>query len=98
MNMNVALLVIDLQEHFFDETPRLLETDLLANVERLLQTARRLGIPVIHIITMYKADKSNWPMAWREHGDIWCVEGTHGADIRPEAKPRVGETVIEKVR
>jgi nicotinamidase-related amidase len=96
--MNAALLVIDLQEHFFEETPGLLETALLPNVDRMLRAARRLGLPVIHIITMYKADQSNWPQAWREHGDIWCLEGSRGALVRPEATPANGEIVLEKTR
>lgn len=96
--MNPALLVIDLQEHFFEETPRLLETELLPNVERLLLSARQIDIPIIHVVTIYKADQSNWPTVWREQGEIWCLEGTRGSRIRPEAKPAQGELVVEKSR
>ncbi len=96
--MNPALLVIDMQTWFFDNNPLPFWKDLLSNIHTALMLARTTKIPVIHVITRYSQDKSDWPAAWQDLDPIWCLEGTEGVQILPQARPLAGEKVVIKTR
>ena len=97
--MNPALVLIDLQEDYLDRPPvRERRQALLARVAELLAAFRRRGLPVLHVVSLYKADRSNWTRSMRR--DDWpvVIEGTRGAQVDPAARPAPGEPVIVKDR
>ena len=96
--MNPAIIIIDLQEYFYKlDTPKF-ENKINPNVEKLLQFAREAKIKIIHIFTIYKKDKSNWPEAYKNRDEMWCMENSEDCKIIPSARPVENETVIIKKR
>ena len=96
--MKPAVIIIDLQEYFYKlDTPKF-DNKLNANVEKLLEFARKSKIKIIHVITIYKKDKSNWPEAYKQRDSLWCMENTDDAKIIQSALPEENETVIIKKR
>lgn len=96
--MRPALLIIDMQRFFMAEAPEVFREKLLPNIERLLSLFRSSGVPVVHVITRYSTDRSDWPLPCREKGSVWCLSGTEGAEVLPEAAPLPGEPVVVKTR
>ena len=96
--MEPALLVVDMQKEFSNDKPQVFREKLLPNIAVALNLARSAGMPVIHVITRYSRDKSDWPKAWRHHDGIHCLEGTDSVQILAEARPLPGEPVVVKKR
>jgi nicotinamidase-related amidase len=96
--MRPALVVIDMQRWFYDENPQPFRDKLLPNVAAALALARSAAIPVVHVITRYSQDRSDWPKVYRDRDKIWCLEGTDGVQILDEARPLPGEPVVVKTR
>jgi nicotinamidase-related amidase len=96
--MSMALLVIDMQMHFLEANRQAFSCKILPNLQIALFAARQKGIPVVHAITKYKDDKSDWPVAFRNQDTIWCLEDNHESDVIPGCEPRENETVIIKKR
>lgn len=100
--MNCACVIIDMQRFFFEENPALCRTGLRENCVTLLNVLRRVGVPVIHVHTIYKPDRSDWPPAWRQSPPgSWCerlVEGSSSVEVVPGLEPTRGETVVRKRR
>ncbi|MBR5401798.1 MAG: cysteine hydrolase [Treponema sp.] len=96
--MRPALIIIDLQEYFQKLDPPKFENKINPNIKALLQFARDSQIKIIHVITIYKKDKSNWPEAYKGRDTIWCIENTEDSKIVPAALPEENETVIVKKR
>ena len=96
--MKVAVVVVDMQHHFFDETPRLKTSEFVGNTAALLKWARSGGTPVVHVVTEYRDDKSNWPRAFKSKPKLWCMAGSAGVHPIPEAVPLPAERVIHKSR
>jgi len=97
--MKAALLLIDVQEDYLARKG--LTRDriaLTADLRWLLDGFREKGLPVVHVISIYKKDRSNWTLSMRE--DDWpvVIEGTPGAEVPPELLPREGEAVLVKDR
>ncbi len=87
-----------MQEWFREHIPGPFWETLSENVARMLSAARALSVPVVHVITRYSRDRSDWPAAWRHLDPIWCLEGTEGVEILHKAKPIAGEPVVVKTR
>lgn len=66
--MKSALLIIDMQKLFKSLKYSEFENVLVPNIEKALNVARNKNMPIIHIRTVYKKDKSNWPRV-RMHYD-----------------------------
>ena len=86
MNVNTALLIIDVQSAFFDKTYNVYAyngEEYLARIKKLIIDARKAGVPVIYVQhdgakgTPFDPGKSGWP-------------------IHPDIAPREGELVIHK--
>jgi nicotinamidase-related amidase len=94
--------MIDMQRFFFEENPALCRTGLRENCVILLNALRRGGVPVIHVHTIYKPDRSDWPSAWRQSPPgTWCerlVEGAASAEVVSGLEPERGEVVVRKRR
>ena len=96
--MNPAIIIIDLQKYFYNLATPKFENKINPNIEKLLQFARQTKIKIIHVITVYKKDKSNWPEAYKTRDAMWCMENTEDCEIIPSALPQENETVIIKKR
>ena len=96
--MKPALLIIDMQRYFMAEAPDVFRQKLLPNIECLLSLFRSSDVPIVHVITRYSEDKSDWPLPCRDQDSIWCLSGTEGAEVLPEAAPLPGEPVVVKTR
>jgi nicotinamidase-related amidase len=96
--MNKALLVIDLQKYFYHLDPAIFNEKLIPNISRALEFTRSHKIPVIHIATKYKRDKSDWPLTWRKRDTIWCLEGTDETEMIDALMPLSNEKVVYKTR
>jgi nicotinamidase-related amidase len=88
-----ALLVVDMQKFFFEENPEIDQRSLVANCQEAISISRQARMPIIHIVTVYRQDRADWPAPWRAKKDAWCsnlVEGNElsktvdGIDIQPE--------------
>ena len=75
---NTALLVVDVQQGAVDGNHQ--RDDVVANVGRLVETARRERIPVI----------------WVQHSDEVLVRGSDEWLIVPELSPGEAEALVEK--
>ncbi|MBP5603379.1 MAG: cysteine hydrolase [Treponema sp.] len=96
--MTPAIIIIDLQKYFYNLAISKFENKINPNIEKLLQFARQTKIKIIHVITVYKKDKSNWPEAYKTRDAMWCMENTEDCEIIPSALPQENETVIIKKR
>ena len=85
--MHPALIIIDLQEYFHKLDSSKFENKINLNIKKLLQFARESKLKIIHIITIYKKDKSNWPEAYKERDSMWCMENTEDSRIIQSALP-----------
>lgn len=76
--------------------------NVIPNSRNLLETARRAGLPVIHVKVAFRPGMAGIP----QNAPLWqgaaqaeaLVEGTWGAEIHDDVKPQDGEIVITKRR
>jgi ureidoacrylate peracid hydrolase len=106
---NAALIVVDVQNDFcadegvFGKTGNDLSMvkKMLPNLQRLIEAARNVGVPVIFIQAIY--DPVYLPPVWYERNARLnfevprCISGTWGADFYKVA-PLAGETIVRKHR
>ena len=86
-----SLAAQDAYEGFFDRVPA-----ALAGMKRLLEAARGLGYPVVHVRTAgHLADARDLSPKLRRLG-LRPVAGTADAAFMPEATPIAGEAVLTK--
>lgn len=90
------LLLIDVQQDFWNEEMTAAFPDFHANVEHLLSTCRTEGIGVTHLRARFRQDRSDWMVRYLRTGKIPCIEGTPGEAVFPSAVDMTGETVIYK--
>ena len=96
--MTPAIIIIDLQEYFYKIASSKFDSKINPNIEKLLKITRAEKIKIIHIKTIYKNDKSNWPEAYKNRDAMWCMENTEDCKIIKSALPTENETVIIKKR
>jgi nicotinamidase-related amidase len=90
---NPAIIVIDMLNDFVTEN---LQTERAAKVVeplmRLLDAARRKGIPVIYSNDAHYAEDFEITRKWGAH----AIKGSPGAEIIPELRPEKNDVVVEK--
>ena len=96
--MKLALILIDMQKYFLNLNPILFQEKLLPNIQKALSAARLSKISIIHVVTRYHQDKSDWPAPYKHSDSIWCIEGTEDAEILEAVKPLDSERVVVKTR
>ncbi|MFC1951155.1 cysteine hydrolase family protein [Chloroflexota bacterium] len=108
--MKTALLIIDMQNHFLDGKrdffkgvyQQIIGNKVIENVLNVLNQARRTKLPVFHIITGHKADRSDVVPTITDMGTAsklpHLVENTPAAEIVDELKALSDETVVFKRR
>jgi nicotinamidase-related amidase len=96
--LKAAMVIIDMQKYFYRMDKQLFDIKIIPNLVDILEYIRKKDIDVIHVKTEYKEDKSNWPEAYKNESDIWCMENTDDSEIIDQLRPINGETVIIKKR
>jgi nicotinamidase-related amidase len=96
---HVALILVDIQRDFwppFKEHERF--SSFPENVSALLEVARSKGLPVAHVRSAFKPDRSDWMLFYKPQGrgDVPAIAGTEGASIEGFASPLPGEHVVVK--
>lgn len=76
-----ALVVVDMQKFFFMENKDVNERGLAQNCSEIISASRNIGIPVIHVMTVYREDKMDWPKAFRGDPASWCSNLVRGKDL-----------------
>ncbi|MFC1978982.1 cysteine hydrolase family protein [Chloroflexota bacterium] len=105
-----ALLIIDMQKHFLDGTndffagvrQQVAQGKVIENTENALKAVRAAKLPVYHITTGHKADRSDVVPTITDMESTaklpQLVEGTPAAEIVEELKPIDGESIVFKRR
>lgn len=88
----MALLSIDVQNDFLKGQPFEIPgtSEILPQLQQLLETFRRARLPVIHVVRLYKPDGSNADLCRRsavEQGAKIVCPGTSGAELAPPLLP-----------
>lgn len=91
-----ALLLIDVQEDFWNQELNQAFPAFPENLVRLLSFCRQEGIEVIHLREVFAPDGSDWLPRYRLRGRAPCVRGTKGATVLSVAQEQPGEMVFEK--
>jgi nicotinamidase-related amidase len=95
-----ALLVIDMQRFFLDETSPTFACGgvaILPTVKRLVSAFRAAGRPVIFTRHVHHPDDlDSGIMAWWWEGK--CLEGSEESEVHPQLAPMPGEKVVFKHR
>jgi nicotinamidase-related amidase len=97
-SMKPCLLIVDMQKHFKDLDSTVFANKLIPNIKKALAIARQVPIPIVHLITIYRRDKTDWPGAWKHRDSIWCLEGTDEAAIIDGLEPVGSEVTVVKTR
>lgn len=98
-----ALLVIDMQNDFFDpggpfaERQEALPADLVPNVLATIRWARQHRVPVIHVIQEHRPGRVDYGREL-DLSPPHCVENTPGADIIPQIGVDPGDYRVIKRR
>lgn len=80
MSTSRGLLLIDLQEQFFEPPAlRSIRTDLVTRVRQLVDAARLAGAPVVNVRTVHRSDKSTWALNMLEDDQPLVIEGSPAA-------------------
>lgn len=91
-----AIIVIDMLRDFLEEDGVLYCKkcrDVIPNIKKLIETARKLSIPVIYVNCSHTV-KSESPefVKWPPH----AIKGTKGAEVIDELKPRETDYIVNK--
>lgn len=93
-----ALLLVDLQNAFFDEEGLAEQEDTLATAaNRLSQAANQADIPVFVVTTVHSRDTSTWTLNMLEAGEGFLFSGEEGTEVIPGVNT-AKTTRIEKTR
>jgi len=93
-----ALLLVDLQEAFFED-PALAaaRADVLAAVRTLAEGAREAGAPILLITTEHSRDRSTWTLSMLDDDQGYLFHGDPGTAVIHELDT-TGMTRVEKTR
>jgi len=98
-NPRSALLIIDMQEFFFRLPERRVSLeDAIANINRLIKAFDETSQPVVHVISAYRADGSDWDLKMKASGKAELIEGSTEAAILPDIKVLPQHQVLTKTR
>ena len=95
--MTAALLIIDVQHWFFrSEERRSGLPDLIKGINHLVSLWEEKGLPVYHVLTVHRADRSTWDLLMRKQNQPCLIEGTEeAAELDEVRKGDLHGTVIK---
>ena len=100
---DTALLIIDMQNDFVLEQAPLWVKGALAvvdNIKTVLENFRSNNLPIFHVVRVHRKDGCDVEITRRNvfTQKPFAVEGTKGAEIIEELKPKENEYIIKKIR
>ncbi|CAM3207103.1 cysteine hydrolase [Vibrio neptunius] len=97
--MTKLLLVIDMQEDFFQQG-RLAEkrTEFIRSLNELVHAFRRENQKIIWVRQVFKEDLSDTYLALRQSSQQWTIEGTNGCELLSELSRHPEEHEVIKKR
>jgi nicotinamidase-related amidase len=95
--MSVALLVIDMQNAYFEDSTLSAEQDrVVASCNQLIFAARKAECPVFLVCTEHERDKSTWTLSMLDDNQGFIFTGSEQADTVPglatDHLPRIVKT------
>jgi nicotinamidase-related amidase len=94
-----ALAVIDMQEFYFIKPERRNGLEIVtANINKLIAHFDLHKSPVVHVVTSYQADGSNWDLKMRRTGKPELIEGSPEVSILPEISILPEHAILYKTR
>ncbi|MCM1992564.1 isochorismatase family cysteine hydrolase [Oceanirhabdus seepicola] len=97
--MKAAIVIIDIQRYFFRTEERRLALEKVINgSNELISYADEMGIPVYHVVTEHKADKSTWNLVMQKHNFAALIEGSTEAEMFPQVIVKKHHRKIMKTR
>ena len=98
-NARSALLIVDMQEFFFRQPERRRNLEIVtSNINRLIDYFETKSQPIVHVITCFKADGSDWDLKMKAAGEAEMIEGTPEAAILPQIKVTANHKTVVKTR
>ena len=98
-NSRSGLLIIDMQEFFFQKPERRRGLDqVIKNINHLITCFDSYSLPVFHVVSCYKADRSNWDLKMKAAGIPELIEGAPETAILPKLLVENGHRTITKTR
>jgi len=92
-----ALIVVDMLSDFINKTGTLYcgptAEKIVPFIKQKIEDARKAGSLVVYITDSHKKNDKEFQM-FPKH----CVQGTPGAQIIPELKPKRGDIIVRKTR
>jgi maleamate amidohydrolase len=102
--MTTAVLLIDLQkDNFLREfsdpiQSKNIKAGLVKNINPLLDSARKNGVPIIFASTSLLPDKSNWNLRMKDLNSAFPIKGTEGEGIIDEINTEKNDIFLTKTR
>lgn len=98
-----VLLIIDMQNDFIlEDAPFRVKgaLSIIGNIRKILGEFRKKDRPIFHIMKVHKKDGSDIEITRKERFNKtpYVVDGTRGAEIIDELRPKPGEEVVKKTR
>jgi len=94
-----ALVIVDMQEFFFQKSERRQNLELvIRNINRLISFFEAQHYPVVHVITCYKADGSDWELKMKITGEPELIENSPETAILPHINVSPTHLVVKKTR
>lgn len=99
---NAALITVDTQRDVLDGGPLEIAgtSAALAGMTALLAAFRRAGLPVVHIVRLYRPDGSNVDLCRRravEQGAAILAPGASGSQLAPQLLPAAGLSLDDEL-
>jgi nicotinamidase-related amidase len=98
-NARSALAIVDMQVFFFQKPERRQNLKpVIKNINRLIRFFETQQYPIIHVITCYKADGSDWDLKMKMTGEPELIENSPETAILPNIKVSPTHLVLKKTR
>lgn len=94
-----ALVIVDMQEHFFNLPERRegLE-EVVQNINQLINYFDDNKLPIVHAISSFDANGSNWDLKMRVNNTPELIEGEHDTQILSNIQISDRHRIIHKTR
>jgi NAD+ synthase len=94
-----ALAIVDMQEFFFQKPERRKDLDLVVgNINRLIGFFESQHLPVVHVITCYQANGSDWDLKMKISAVPELIEGSPETAILPKIRVSPDHLLVRKTR
>lgn len=98
-NTRSSLIIVDMQEFFFQKEQRRRNLDkVINNINKLISLFDKCALPVFHVVSCYEMDGSDWDLKMKAAGKPELIEGTQEAAILPDITVLKNHRTIIKTR